>query len=88
MGRAATNPEEIGASAVDYLRLFGLVATGWMWVRMASVADAGTSSSTAAATKLATAQFYVAKLLPESHALVARIESGAEPVMAVDPSAF
>jgi hypothetical protein len=55
---------------------------------MASVADAGTSSSTAAATKLATAQFYVAKLLPESHALVARIESGAEPVMAVDPSAF
>jgi alkylation response protein AidB-like acyl-CoA dehydrogenase len=88
MGRAAKNPEEIGASAVDYLRLFGLVATGWMWVRMASVADAGTSSSTAAATKLATAQFYVAKLLPESHALVARIESGAEPVMAVDPSAF
>ena len=35
MSRAAKDPDEIGAAAADYLRLFGLVATGWMWVRMA-----------------------------------------------------
>ena len=88
MARAAKNPEEIGAAAVDYLRLFGLVATGWMWVRMAAVADGGTSRSAVAPSKLATAQFYITKLLPESHALVQRIEAGAAPVMALDASAF
>src|SRR5690349_5826426 len=37
MARAAQNPDEIGAVAVDYLRLFGLVAGGWMWARMAEI---------------------------------------------------
>ena len=88
MGRAARNPDEIGAAAVDYLRLFGLVATGWMWVRMATVAAAGTSTNPVASSKLATAQFYVTKLLPESHALVQRIEAGSASVMSLDASAF
>ena len=88
MGRAARNPDEIGAAAVDYLRLFGLVATGWMWVRMATVAAAGTSTNPVASSKLATAQFYVTKLLPESHSLVQRIEAGSASVMLLDASAF
>jgi alkylation response protein AidB-like acyl-CoA dehydrogenase len=88
MGRAARNPDEIGAAAVDYLRLFGLVATGWMWVRMATVAAAGTSTNPVASSKLATAQFYVTKLLPEAHALVQRIEAGSASVMSLDASAF
>ena len=88
MARAAGDPDEIGAAAVDYLRLFGLVATGWMWIRMATVADAGTSRSAVAATKVATAQFYVTKLLPAAHALVRQIEAGAAPVMSLEPVAF
>ena len=88
MARAAQDPQEIGAAAVDYLRLFGLVATAWMWVRMAAVADAGGTANPVAATKLATATFFVTKLLPESQALVQRIEAGAAPVMALDASAF
>jgi hypothetical protein len=88
MGRAAKNPDEIGAAAVDYLRLFGLVATGWMWVRMATVAAAGASTNPVASSKLATAQFYVTKLLPESHALVQRIEAGSASVMSLDASSF
>ena len=31
---------EAGAAATDYLRLFALVAFGWMWVRMAAAAAA------------------------------------------------
>ena len=88
MARAAKDPDEIGAAAADYLRMFGLVATGWMWVRMAMVADAGTSTNPVAATKLATAQFYIAKVLPGMHALVRQIESGAIPVMALEAAAF
>src|SRR5215207_5366503 len=32
MARAQQNPDEIGVAAADYLRLFGLVTTGWMWL--------------------------------------------------------
>ena len=88
MARAARDPDEIGAAAADYLRLFGLVATGWMWMRMATVADAGTSANRVAATKLATAQFFVTRLLPGTRALVKQIEAGAAPVMALDAIAF
>ena len=78
MTRAQENPDEIGAAAVDYLRFFGLVAIGWMWVRMAALST----------TKLETARFYVSKLLPETRALAARIDAGARPVMKLDSSAF
>jgi hypothetical protein len=88
MARAAKDADEIGAAAVDYLRLFGLVATGWMWIRMAAVADAGASRNAVAPFKLATARFYVTKLLPAAHGLVRQIESGAAPVMSLEPNAF
>jgi hypothetical protein len=88
MARAAKDPDEIGAAATDYLRVFGLVATGWMWMRMALVADAGTSTKRIATSKIATAEFYVAKLLPATFSLVRQIEAGAAPVMALDASTF
>jgi alkylation response protein AidB-like acyl-CoA dehydrogenase len=88
MARAARDADEIGAAAVDYLRLFGLVATGWMWIRMAAVADAGASRNAVAPSKLATAAFYVTKLLPAARGLVGQIEAGAAPVMSLEPNAF
>lgn len=91
MTRAQKDPNEAGAAAVEYLRMFGLAATGWMWVKMAGVAaarpDAGSSGS-AAATKLATANYYVTKILPQVHTLAAQIEAGAAPVMALPAEAF
>ena len=79
LGKAATNPEEIGAAAAEYLRMFGLVTTGWMWVRIATVAAAKPGAHYEA--KLATAQFYVTRLLPQVFGLAASIEAGAAPVM-------
>ncbi len=38
MNNALKNPENAGAASVDYLRLFGIVVTGWMWARMAKIA--------------------------------------------------
>ena len=35
------NPNDAGAAAADYLRLMGIVVVGWMWARMAKVAQAG-----------------------------------------------
>jgi alkylation response protein AidB-like acyl-CoA dehydrogenase len=92
MERARRNPDEIGAAAVDYLRLFGLVATGWMWLRMASVAQAklaaGDGDGAFLEAKLQTARFYATKLLPQARMLGATIAAGAEPVMAMDAAAF
>src|SRR5689334_8243423 len=36
--KGTADPEEAGAAATEYLRLFGLVALGFMWVRAAVVA--------------------------------------------------
>jgi hypothetical protein len=58
-----------------------------MWMRMATVADRKTDVTLAAA-KVATARFYVTRLLPQTHALAAQIEAGAAPVMALDPATF
>jgi alkylation response protein AidB-like acyl-CoA dehydrogenase len=88
MARAAKDPDEIGAAAADYLRLFGLVAGGWMWLRMAAIGDASTTRDSVAASKLPTALFYVTKLLPDARALAARIEAGAASVMSLDAAAF
>jgi hypothetical protein len=89
MGRARQNPDEIGAAAADYLRLAGLVTTGWMWLRMITAAqaklDAGTENRGFYEAKLRTAHFYAAKLLPQARMLQATIASGAGPTMALEP---
>ena len=86
MQRAQQNPEEIGAAASEYLRLFGLVATGWMWVRVATVAAAKGGARNEA--RLATARFYVTRLLPQTTSLAAQIAAGAAPVMALEAAAL
>jgi 3-(methylsulfanyl)propanoyl-CoA dehydrogenase len=84
LARAQQDPEEIGAAASEYLRMFGLVATGWMWVRMAKVAaEHGGARNDA---RLATARFYVKRLLPQTVSLAAQIAAGAATVMSVDPA--
>ncbi len=87
LGRAMQNPDEVGAAAADYLRMFGLVTTGWMWLRMATVAAAKGGEGRYAA-KLATARFYMAKLLPQAHSLAAQIDAGAATVMELETAAF
>jgi hypothetical protein len=88
MSRARQNPNEIGAAAVDYLRLFGLVATGWMWLRMAETARrqlaAGEGDAPFLEAKVTTARFYAERLLPQARSLQATIAAGAETMMALD----
>jgi hypothetical protein len=83
MTRAAADANELGAAAADYLRMFGLVATGWMWLRMAAAA-ARTPDAPTHADKLGTAEFFMAKLLPQTRSLEAQINAGAAAVMAVE----
>jgi len=87
MNKAVQNPDEAGAAAADYLRLFGLVASGWMWLRMAQVAVANAGEARYDA-KLKTARFYFTKLLPQAAWLASAIATGAGPVMELDAAAF
>jgi alkylation response protein AidB-like acyl-CoA dehydrogenase len=85
-------PNNALAGAYDFMHLFGHVALGLMWAQMAKAAQAGLDAGTGDAvfyeTKLATGRFYMARQLPQTKALLARIESGAEPVMALAAEAF
>jgi alkylation response protein AidB-like acyl-CoA dehydrogenase len=80
MEAGMSNHDEIGAASVDYLRLFGLVALGFMWARMAKIALPKAEEPFYRA-KLATAKFFVQRLLPQTAALLSAIQSGATVMM-------
>jgi alkylation response protein AidB-like acyl-CoA dehydrogenase len=86
------DPEEIGAAAVDYLRLFGLVALGFIWARSAQVALAKLPTANGDAgfyqAKLVTAQFFMDRLLPQTSALYLGIKAGKGSMMALDEAMF
>jgi alkylation response protein AidB-like acyl-CoA dehydrogenase len=86
------DPEEAGAAASAYLRLFGLVALGFMWARMAQVAAAKLPAANGDASfyraKLTTAQFFMERVLPETGTLFMAIKSGKQSMMALPEEAF
>ncbi len=90
--RGVVNPDEAGAAATDYLRLFALVALGFMWLRMAKVAAEKLPQAGARAgfydSKLKTARFFFSKILPQANALNLAILSGAKTVMDMPAEAF
>jgi alkylation response protein AidB-like acyl-CoA dehydrogenase len=91
--KSLTDPEEAGAAATDYLRMLGLVALGFMWVRMAKVAADKLPTATGQdvafyEAKRKTAAFYVDRVLPQVGALLATIKSGKASLMALEEAAF
>jgi len=87
------DPEEAAAVATDYLKMFGLVAVGYMWAMMAekALAKAGDDANGDAryyANKVKTARFYMYKLLPESASLFLRIMTGKAAIAQFDEDDF
>jgi alkylation response protein AidB-like acyl-CoA dehydrogenase len=86
LDRAAANPQEIGAASVEYLQAFGYTAYAYMWARMAKAALAGDEAFHAS--KLGTARFYFARLLPRIHSLAASVKAGSETLYLLDAEQF
>jgi len=87
--KAFKDADEVGAAAVDYLRVCGHLVYAWLWARMAKVALAKVSSGDPFyVAKLATARFYFAKLLPETAGLIRSARTGVAPMMAMDAAMF
>jgi alkylation response protein AidB-like acyl-CoA dehydrogenase len=81
------NPDEVGAAAVDYLRVVGHMVFGYFWARMAQVAlreiAAGNTDPFYVA-KLQTARFYFARLFPETASLMLTARSGSKVLLDTD----
>jgi alkylation response protein AidB-like acyl-CoA dehydrogenase len=88
--KGMADPEEAGAAASEYLRAFGLVAMGFLWARIAEVALGHLNGEEPLfyKAKLATARFYMARVLPETNALFANVAAGAKPLMELEAEAF
>ena len=87
--KAMGNPDEVGAAAVDYLRVVGHLAFAFLFAQQAKIAldrqDGGDPFYTA---KLHTIRFYFAKLLPETASLIRTARAGLQPLMAMDEALF
>ena len=94
--KAFQNPDEVGAAAVDYLRVVGHLCFAYLFARMAQVALAAQAKAQAQGTepdpfytaKLHTARFYFAKLLPETATLIRNARAGSASLMAMDAALF
>ncbi|MEN1728647.1 MAG: acyl-CoA dehydrogenase, partial [Pseudomonadota bacterium] len=88
----ARDPIEAGAASSDYLKLFALTATAFMWARMAVIAqeklDGGETQGGFYQAKLDTARFFMTRVLPDRLGLEAKIKAGAAPMMALADEAF
>ena len=90
--KAMANGDEVGAAAVDYLRVAGHLVLAYFWARMAKVALQKIAQAQAEAQrpdpfyqgKLQTARFYYTRLLPETATLLRRIRSGSEVLLDTD----
>ncbi len=92
MQHAIAKPDNAGAGSTDYMHLLGLVALGYMWGQMAKAAFDGLAKGGGDQdfyrNKLVTARFFMERILPETALRKARIETGAETMMALSSEAF
>ncbi len=91
--KAMQSPDEVGAAAVDYLRVLGHLIYAYFWARMAKVAlaklaDGGAAVDPFYKAKLATARFYFAKLLPETASAFRTARAGSGVLMELEAELF
>lgn len=87
--KAFQNPDEVGAAAVPYLRVAGHLVYAYFFAQMAKIALAKQDDSDPFyKSKLATARFYFARLLPETAMLIRQARAGSASLMALDAELF
>ncbi|MGF1464210.1 MAG: acyl-CoA dehydrogenase C-terminal domain-containing protein [Maricaulaceae bacterium] len=102
MENGLKNFDNAGASSHDYLQLFGLTSFAYMWALMAKTAyeklgveddgvyygQAGYDAGNFFANKIKTGRYFVDRILPETAAHLAKVQSGAEAMMGLEADAF
>ncbi len=87
---AMKNPNEIGAASVDYLMMSGYVILAFFQAQLHNAAKQakGQLGADFYQGKVKSAEFYFAKILPRCHSHKATIETGAAPLMEINPAEF
>jgi len=85
--RAASNPEELGAASYDYLFYSGYVVLGVFWAREIAALKPEHGEEFRAS-KLATARFYFARILPRTLTHAAGVRAGAASLMELSEPGF
>ena len=79
------NPDDAAGGAVEYQRLFALVTLAYVWARQAAIAQeklaAGAGEKEFYEAKIATARFYMQKILPGTISLLSSITNGSKSMM-------
>lgn len=87
--KAKGDINELGASANDYLHVFGYTAMAYIWARMAEVAlQKEEQTDSFYRSKLHTARYYFARVLPRRVSLIAAAQSGAKVIFDIDDDLF
>lgn len=88
---AMARPDEAGAASVDYLRLFGLTALAYLWCLEVEVAQkkiAEGDGDVFYQGKIATARFFMERLLPDTGARFSALMAGGKSMMTFPDEAF
>ena len=92
MQNGMKTPNNALAGSYDFMHMFGHVCLGYMWARMGLAASRalkdGATDTDFFETKRATGRYYMARQLPATKMHIARIETGAEPVIALEAANF
>jgi len=89
LSASSSNVDELGAAANDYLHVFGYTAMAYMWARMAEVSyDKKSEDNEFFSSKIKTARYFYAKLLPRRLSLIAQIESGCDTLFSIEDNLF
>jgi hypothetical protein len=89
MANAMGKPDNAGAGATDYMHLFGLVALGYMWARIAKTAlEKKAEGDARMETKLVAGRFFMERMMPETATRLAAITAGGDTIMALPADAF
>ncbi|MGQ4275465.1 acyl-CoA dehydrogenase C-terminal domain-containing protein [Pseudidiomarina sp. E22-M8] len=78
LGQVAEDENVINSVAVEYLHLLGYVIYGYLWLRMAKAALPLTAERPYLSSKVKTAKFFMARLLPRVESLAAAVEDGSQ----------
>ncbi|MEZ5937513.1 MAG: acyl-CoA dehydrogenase C-terminal domain-containing protein [Hyphomonadaceae bacterium] len=87
MQNGQSNFDNAGASSHDYLNLFALAALAYMWARTARIA-LKKKGEPFYDDKLALAHYFFQRVLPDAASHLAKVKTGAAPVMALRADAF
>lgn len=95
MQHAISNPDNGGAVSMDYLYMMALIALGYQWAQVARICENQLSNPDDDSfdrgfyqNKLACAEFFMEKTLPETMAHLAKIQAGADSLMTLRAEAF